>query len=101
MEEKFNDLGIDAIVGGDLMYKVGITEDELRLPGNFEKMKDIISYMKELPPEERGVVFNRILMGKNVDKLDHMWGYVSIAKKYNEAKKGLDLLREELNYYER
>lgn len=101
MEEKFNDLGVDAIVGGDLMYKVGITETDLRQPGNFEKMKDIISFMKELPPEERSHTFNKILLGKNVDKLDHMWGYVLIAKKFNEAKKGLDLLREELSYYER
>lgn len=101
MEEKFNDLGVDAIVGGDLMYKVGITEWDLRQPEKFEKMKEIISYLKEIPLEERSVVFNKVLLGKNVDKLDHMWGYVSIAKKYNEAKKGLDILREELSYYER
>lgn len=101
MEEKFNDLGVDAIVGSDLMYKVGISESDLIIPGNFEKMKDIISYVKELPPEERGVVFNKVLMGKNVDKLDHMFGYVSTAKKFNEAKKNYDLLREELSYYER
>ena len=101
MEDKFSDLGVDAIVGGDLMYKVGITEWDLRDPSKFEKMKDIISYLKEIPPEERGVVFNRVLMGKNVDKLDHMFGYVSISRKFNEAKKNMDLLREELSYYER
>ena len=101
MEEKFNDLGVDAIVGGDLMYKVGITEWDLREPQKFEKMKEIISFLKEVPPEERGIIFNKVLMGKNVDKLDHVWGYVSVAKKYNESKKNLDILRQELSYYER
>lgn len=101
MEEKFNDLGVDAIVGSDLMYRVGITEQDLRIPGNFEKLKDVISYLKELPPEERSLMMTKLLTGKNVDKLDHMWGYISLSKKYNEQKKALDLLNQELSYYER
>lgn len=33
MEEKFNDLGVDAIVGSDLMYKVGITQESTATSG--------------------------------------------------------------------
>lgn len=101
MEEKFNDLGVDAIVGSDLMYKVGITQDELMDPRAFEKMRDIISYLKELPPEQRSLMMNRVLTGKNVDKLDHMWGYVELNKRANAKMKELDMLKEELSYYER
>lgn len=100
MEEKFQDLGVDAIVGADLMYKVGITQSDLMIPQNFEKMRDIIQYLKQIPPEQRGVVTSRVLVGKNVDKLDHMWQYVKLAEKKAEKQKELELLNEEISYYE-
>lgn len=101
MEDKFNDLGVDAIVGSDLMYKVGITQDDLLDPQAFEKMRDIIQFLKELPPEQRSHMMNKVLTGKNVDKLSHMWGYVELSKKASTKMKELDLLKEELSYYER
>lgn len=100
MEDKFNDLGVDAIVGSDLMYRVGLTEQDLVLPGNFEKMKDIIAFLKELPPEQRSHMMSKVLTGKNVDKLDHLWGYVELTKKSMAKRKELDLLNEELSFYE-
>lgn len=101
MEEKFNDLGVDAIVGADLMYKVGITQDDLLDPQAFEKMRDIIAYLKTLPPEQRSLITNRVLTGKNVDKLSHMWGYIELSKKAEAKMKELNTLKEELSYYER
>jgi hypothetical protein len=100
MEEKFQDLGVDAIVGADLMYKVGITQSDLMIPQNFEKMKDVIQFLKQVPPEQRGAITSRVLVGKNVDKLDHMWQYVKLAEKKAEKQKELDLLNEEISYYE-
>lgn len=101
MEDKFNDLGVDAIVGADLMYKIGITQDDLLDPQAFEKMKDVIHYLKQLPPEQRSIMTNRVLTGKNINKLDHMWGYVELSKKAQAKMQELDLLKEELSYYER
>lgn len=100
MEEKFNDLGVDAIVGSDLMYKVGISESDLIIPGNFEKLKDVISFMKELPPDQRSFMMSKVLASKNVDKLSHMWAYVELSKKQMSKQKELDLLKEELSFYE-
>ena len=88
MEDKFNDLGVDAIVGSDLMYRVGLTEQDLVLPG------------KELPPEQRSHMMSKVLTGKNVNKLEHLWGYVELTKKSLSKKKELDLLNEELSFYE-
>lgn len=101
MEDKFHDLGVDAIVGSDLMYQVGITQDDLLDPQAFEKMRDIIQFLKELPPEQRSHMMSKVLAGKNVDKLSHMWGYVELSKKANTKMEELDLLKEELSYYER
>jgi hypothetical protein len=101
MEDKFNDLGVDAIVGSDLMYKVGITQNDLAHPQAFEKMRDIIQYLKQLPPEERSHMMNKVLTGKNINKLDHMWGYIELSKKAQDKVKELDLLKEELSFYER
>lgn len=101
MEEKFNDLGVDAIVGADIMYKVGVTQDDLRIPGNFEKMKDVISYLKTLPPEQRSLVTSKVLAWKDSNKLDHMWAYTNLSKQFDEKSKELARLKEELSYYER
>lgn len=100
MEDKFNDLGVDAIVGSDLMYRTGITADDLRNPQSFEKMRDIIAYLKEVPPEQRSYLFNKVLAGKNVDKLEHMWNYIELSKRREAKEAELNLLEEELSFYE-
>lgn len=99
MEDKFNDLGVDAIIGSDLMYRVGLTEQDLVLPGNFEKMRDIVSFLKELPPEQRSHMMSKVLTGKTTGKLDSLWGYVELTKKQIAKRKELDLLNEELSFY--
>lgn len=100
MEDKFKDLGIDAILGSDIMWKLGITEDQLKLPGNFQKMKDVISFLREIPTEEIGRTLTKVIVGKNIDKLDHMWQYSILSKKKMQLKKELNSLEEEISYYE-
>jgi len=101
MDEKFNDLGVDAVIGGDLMYKVGITEEDLRYPANFEKMKDVIAFLKGMPKEERDFFADRILAGKNVDKLDYLWNYIELTKKSEQKKTEFENLKKLISAYER
>lgn len=100
MEDKFKDLGINAILGSDIMWKLGISEDELKIPGNFEKMKDVIEFLKEIPTEEISRTLSRVTVGKNVDKLDHMWQYSMLSKQRMDLRKQLNSLEDEISYYE-
>ena len=101
MEEKFNDMGIDAITGTEVMALAGVSQYEAKNPIVFEKLKDVISYMKTVPPDQRSFFMNRVVAGKNVDKLDHLWGYVELNKRRDSKMKELEMLKEELSFYEK
>jgi len=101
MEEKLNDLGVDALIGADIMYKAGVTEQDLKNPQSFEKMRDVISYMKNIPPDHRSFMMSNVLTGKNVNKLDHLWGYVKLSEQMGAKKKELDMLKEQMGFYEK
>lgn len=101
MEDKLNDMGVNALLGAEVMTKIGIHPTHLKDGYTFNKVKDIMEYMNTVPPQDRSYFLNRITAGKNVDKLDHVWGYVELNKKRNEAQKGLNKLNEEIEFYER
>lgn len=101
MEEKFNDMGIDALTGSEVMMRVGVSPSDLRSPQTFEKVKDIMQFMKTVPQGDRSYFLNKITAGKAVNKLDHVWGYVELSKKRSEAEKTLNQLKEEISFYER
>lgn len=101
MEDKFHDLGVDAIVGADIMYSLGIHEQEIKNPLAFEKLKDVISYLKDIPIQERGYFMAEVLANKSSGKLDHLFNYVQVHKKYELRKMELDALKKELDFYKK
>lgn len=101
MEDKINDMGADAFLAAEVMSKTGVHPTHLKDGYTFNKLKDIMQFMATVPPQERSYFLNKITTGKNVDKLDHVWGYIELNKKKNEAEKGLKQLQEEISFYER
>lgn len=81
---KFEDLGVDAIVGTRLMSVLKLTPNDFLYPEKFMKLKDVIGYFKDVPDFER--VVNRITVGKMVDRLDHVWGYAELNNQLSKAK---------------
>lgn len=100
MEEKLNDLG-GVFVGVDIMSATGVSPEAMDNPVIFQRVKDIADYLKTVPPEHRSYFMNKVTVGKNVDKLDHLWGYVELNKQRDVKMKELDKLKEELSFYER
>lgn len=100
MEDKFNDMGVDAILGSEIMSKVGITTSDLVIPQNFEKVKDIMRFMKTVPPQDRSYFLSKVTTGKVLDKLNHVWGYIELTKKKMDTEKSLSKLKEEISFYE-
>ena len=100
MEDKLNEIGVDALLGVEVMSKVGIHPSHLKDGYTFNKVKDIMQYMSTVPPQDRSYFLNKITAGKNVDKLDHVWGYIELNKKRAELEKGISKLKEEIAFYE-
>jgi hypothetical protein len=85
IETAFNDLGVDAIVGSRLMGMLGLYTSDFIDPARFMRFKEIIDFFKPIPEMEYMV--NRITIGKNVDKLDHVWGYTQLSKRRDDLRK--------------
>lgn len=89
MEENFNDWGIDALTGTEIMRLTGITPTDFVDPVRYQRFRDVIQHLKGIPDKE--FYITKITLGKNVDKLDHLWSYVELEKrkafKLDEAKR--------------
>jgi len=101
MEEKFNDLGVDALTGTEIMGLADVTTTDLADPIRFQRFKDVLDYVKTIPHEHRSYFIRKAVTGKNVDKLDHLWGYVELNKRKDLKAKELKKLDEEIGFYER
>lgn len=101
MEEKFNDLGVDAIIGSDIMYSLSISEQEIKNPATFEKLRDVIGYLKDIPVQERSYFMNEVIANKSSGKLEHLFNYIQVYKEYDAHKKQLDQLKRELDFYKK
>ena len=88
IERQFEDLGVDAITGIQLMRSLGLNGDDFYDDVRFMRFKDIIDYFKDVP--DRDYLLNMITIGKNVDRVDHVWGYTQLMKQKNQLQKSID-----------
>jgi hypothetical protein len=88
IETKFNDLGVDAITGIQLMKTLNINSDDFYDESRFMRFKDIIDYFKNVP--DRDYLLGMITIGKPVDRLDHVWGYTKLQIQKNAIKSTLE-----------
>lgn len=88
IERQFEDLGVDAITGIELMRQLNINPTDFIDTARFMRFKDVIDYFKDIP--DRSYLFNKITIGKNVDKLDHVWGYTQLAQQKNSLKSNIE-----------
>lgn len=78
IERKFEDLGVDAITGVNLMRLLNLGPDDFIDPTRFERFHDVIKYFKDMP--DVNYIVTKLAVGKPVDRLDHVWGYVELAR---------------------
>ncbi len=89
IERKFEDLGVDAITGTKLMSLLRLTPEDFLDPSRFLRFKDVIDHFKHMPDTE--YVVNRLTIGKALDKLDHVWGYVELSRQKEGLSKRVEL----------
>ena len=92
---QFNDLGVDATTGLVLLENLGVRPDELVDPRRFQQMKDVIDYLKQFPEDTQRFFINKATLGKNVDKLQHMYEYTDLLKRKGELDAEVKALEAE------
>lgn len=70
---------IDPILGAELMDVLNLSGDELSIPRNLSKFKEICDYFKTYPNAANKVL--SLTSGKAADKLDHIWSWVTLNRK--------------------
>lgn len=95
-----NDMGADPFVTGELIQMVGLDPEMLSNPVVFNRMKDVIDYVKNAPDKRYFV--NKAIGGKNIEnKLDHLWGYVELHKQKDDFTRKIKNIDEEISFYEK
>lgn len=86
IEDNFKDLGVDAITGTELMELLSLTPNDFVDPQRFEKFKNVIKHIKDIPDKE--YFLKKITMkGLGDDKLQKVWEYCELAKKKADIEK--------------
>lgn len=96
MEQKFNDLNIDAILGSEMMLTLGLSRIDLDDPRKFSKLREVISFFGKFPPDQRDSILRRITLGKD-SKIDRAWEYAVLSQRHAETNK---ILEEKRNLLE-
>ena len=97
----FSDLGIDAVSGTEIMNALEMPVYDLQDTFKFNRLQEVMGYLKTVPEEARLGIIRKITVGKPVDnKLDHVWGYVKLRVQAEQQSTALDNTKKELSYYE-
>ncbi len=97
LEQSFNDIGADSIVATDIMGQLGMNDFDLQDPVRFNRFKEVYDYLKN---KDYRFTIGKTTKGKQVDKLDHLWGYVELHKQKDILNSKAKKLDEEIGFYE-
>jgi hypothetical protein len=94
-ESIFEELGVSAITGVNLLDWLSISPEELSIPQRFSKLQGIIGFLKSFPEDTQRFLVNKATRGKQVDKLDHMFEYTNLLTKKSEHEQELKMIEQE------
>lgn len=97
MERNFSDLGIDPIKGAEIMQLLNVSPFDLQEPAKFQRVRDIVDFLKKY--EDYSFLINKITLGKNVDKVDHVWGYIELNKQKQQKLTELQRVAQQVDTF--
>lgn len=95
MQQVFQDLGVDAITGSELMGLLQISTDDFHSPQRFSKFKEVIDYFKQFSPDSQRFLVNKATQGKLVDRLDHIYEYTRLLESRSQLEQTLGAMEKE------
>lgn len=97
-DSKFVDIKSPIEETAGILSLIGINSDDLVDPITYNRFREVAEYFAG--KEDARFIMNKTLAGKDVNKLDHLFGYVTLRKEHENTKKRLIKLEEEISYYE-
>lgn len=96
-QDSFSDLNIDAVTGTSLMNLLGLSTYDLSNPQRFSKFRSVIDFFKQFPEDTRKFLITRATLGKNVDKLDHVFEYSQLLDSKINLEKQIEDFKNEVS----
>lgn len=92
------DLNLDPIAATEVLSYMHVHPAEIHDPAKQTRLKEVVSFFQKA--EDKRFLINKLLAGKAVDPIDHLWGYVQVRKDHQQKSHELQRLTEELSIYE-
>ena len=96
----FQELGISAVLGTELLDTLGLSTDDIQIPQRFSKFQSVIHFLKQFPEDTQRFLINKATRGKTVDKLEHFYDYTNLLREKAEYEKVLDRLEKDFSVIE-
>jgi hypothetical protein len=89
----FQDLGVNALTGVNLLEWLDVAPEELAFPQRFSKLQAVIEFLNPFPEDTQRFLINKATLGKQVDKLEHMFEYTALLQRkygYEQSLKKIE-----------
>lgn len=93
------DLQLDPIAATEVMAYMSVHPAEVHDPAKESRLKEVVQFFQKA--EDKRFLINKLLAGKHVDAIDHLWGYIQVRKEHIAKENELRRLTEELSIYEK
>lgn len=92
VQNAFDSLNISPVFATQLMSALGLQTYELDDPVRFKRLEDIVRKIS-LSPDPMFLI-SRLTTGKQVDKLDHVWGYLELQDRLDSKMQEMRAMDE-------
>lgn len=87
--------GSSAVFATEMMNILGLNQYDLEDPVRYERFKEVIAKLKDNP--QYSYIAKKVTLGKSVDKLDHLWGYLAVNDRADLIEKEIEALDKEIS----
>ena len=94
----FSDMNADPIEAAEIMEIAGIHQKDLIFPTRFNRVKEIVKFFSG--KIDKSSAIRRLIAGKNVDTVDHLYGYVELRKQLDSKMNEVDDIKQAISHYE-
>lgn len=90
---KFEDHGINVIKAASIMKTLGVSSSDFLDEARYLRFKDVVDFFSKY--ENGEAYMSNLLIGKTVNKLDHVWGYQELAKQRANLQDRIEGIKSE------
>lgn len=78
----------------DIVFKLGLTRDDMSDPVRNTKLLEVINTLAS--KDDYSYYINKLTLNKNVDKIDHLWGFFALDNNKRNMEGSLEKLQRSI-----